>query len=52
MKASPMVLALAQARAAAAREEVPVGAVIIGPDGAVLAAYGNRVEALKDDPLP
>ncbi|HEX2892197.1 nucleoside deaminase, partial [Vineibacter terrae] len=48
MKPSPMTLALAQARAAAAREEVPIGAVIIGPDGAVLAADGNRVEALKD----
>ncbi|TXL72868.1 nucleoside deaminase [Vineibacter terrae] len=43
-----MTLALAQARAAAARDEVPIGAVIIGPDGAVLAADGNRVEALKD----
>ncbi|WP_231712454.1 nucleoside deaminase [Vineibacter terrae] len=48
MKPSPMTLALAQARAAAARDEVPIGAVIIGPDGAVLAADGNRVEALKD----
>ena len=48
MKPSPMELALEQARLAAAREEVPVGAVIIGPDGLVLAAEGNRVEASRD----
>jgi len=48
MKSSPMELALRQARLAAAREEVPVGAVIVGPDGTVLAAEGNRVEAMKD----
>ncbi len=45
---TPMELALAQARAAAARREVPVGAVVIGPDGAVLAARGNEVEARHD----
>jgi tRNA(Arg) A34 adenosine deaminase TadA len=45
---TPMELALAQARAAAARHEVPVGAVVIGPDGAVLAARGNEVEARND----
>jgi len=38
----PMQLALEEARAAAARGEVPVGAVITGPDGAVLARAGNR----------
>jgi len=43
-----MELALAQARQAAARDEVPIGAVIVGPDGAVLAAEGNRVEATND----
>jgi tRNA(adenine34) deaminase len=43
-----MALALAEARAAAARGEVPVGAVVLGPDGAVLAAAGNRVEELAD----
>ena len=43
-----MELALEQARLAAARGEVPVGAVVVGPDGAVLAADGNRVEALRD----
>lgn len=37
-----MDLALKEARAAAARGEVPVGAVIVGPDGAVLASAGNR----------
>jgi tRNA(Arg) A34 adenosine deaminase TadA len=48
MKASPMELALEQARLAGSRDEVPIGAVIVGPDGAVLAAAGNRVEALGD----
>ncbi|TWT05189.1 nucleoside deaminase [Reyranella sp. CPCC 100927] len=43
-----MELALAQARLAAARDEVPIGAVVVGPDGAVLAADGNRVEAMND----
>ncbi|NBN64459.1 nucleoside deaminase [Microvirga tunisiensis] len=42
-----MDLALAQARAAAARGEVPVGAVIVR-DGAVLAAAGNRTLELND----
>lgn len=40
--------ALAQARLAAARGEVPVGAVVLAPDGAVLAEDGNRVEATHD----
>jgi tRNA(Arg) A34 adenosine deaminase TadA len=41
--------ALAQARAAAGRGEVPVGAVIVdGASGAVLAAEGNRVLEMKD----
>jgi tRNA(Arg) A34 adenosine deaminase TadA len=43
-----MERALAQARAAAARGEVPVGCVIVGPDGAVLAEAGNRTEADHD----
>lgn len=43
-----MDLAMAEARAAAARGEVPVGAVVIGPAGAVLATAGNRVEADHD----
>ncbi len=45
---SPMELALAEAHAAALRGEVPVGAVVTGPDGAVLACAGNRVEAGHD----
>jgi tRNA(adenine34) deaminase len=40
--------ALAQAEAAASRGEVPVGAVVLGPDGAVLATAGNEVEARHD----
>ena len=44
----PMEMALEEARAAAARGEVPVGAVVLGPDGAVLARAGNRVEADRD----
>ncbi len=43
-----MALALAQARAAAARGEIPVGAVVAGPDGAVLAAEGNRTRERRD----
>ncbi|MBS0559443.1 MAG: nucleoside deaminase [Proteobacteria bacterium] len=45
---TPMEIALDEARAAAARGEVPVGAVVLGPDGAVLARAGNRVEELND----
>ena len=44
----PMQIALDEARAAAARDEVPVGAVVLGPDGTVLAQAGNRVEAEHD----
>ena len=40
-----MALALAEAQAAAARGEVPVGAVLVDAAGHVLAASGNRVEA-------
>lgn len=40
--------ALAEARAAAARGEVPVGAVVVGPDGRLLAAAGNRTRELND----
>ncbi|MGE0154035.1 MAG: nucleoside deaminase [Reyranellaceae bacterium] len=43
-----MDLALQQARAAAERGEVPIGAVIVDPDGAVIAAHGNRVEQDND----
>lgn len=43
-----MEIALTEARAAADRGEVPVGAVIIAPDGEVLAAAGNRTRELHD----
>jgi tRNA(adenine34) deaminase len=43
-----MALALAEAEAAAARGEVPVGAVLVDGDGRVLAADVNRVEADRD----
>jgi len=43
-----MVLALDEARQAATRGEVPVGAVIVGPDGRALASTGNRIEELTD----
>ena len=43
-----MERALREARLAAERGEVPIGAVIVGPDGAVLAAAGNRTEELND----
>jgi tRNA(Arg) A34 adenosine deaminase TadA len=44
----PMEIAFAEARAAAVRGEVPVGAVVVGPDGAVLARAGNRTEQEHD----
>jgi tRNA(adenine34) deaminase len=44
-----MAVALAEAEAAAARDEVPVGAVLVdGTTGAILARSGNRVEELHD----
>jgi tRNA(adenine34) deaminase len=43
-----MARALAQAEAAGNRGEVPIGAVIVGPDGALLAADGNRTRELND----
>ena len=45
---SPMKLALAEAEMAAARGDVPVGAVLVDGEGRVLAAAGNRVEADHD----
>lgn len=45
----PMIQALAEARAAAARGEVPVGAVLVDArDGQALASAGNQVEADRD----
>jgi tRNA(adenine34) deaminase len=43
-----MALALAEARAAAARGEVPVGAIVVSAKGEVLARAGNRTLELKD----
>jgi len=45
---SHMDMALAEARAAAARGEVPVGAVIVAPDGRIVACEGNRTRQLTD----
>jgi len=44
---SQMSLALDEARAAAARGEVPVGAVVV-KDGVVIAQAGNRTRELND----
>ena len=43
-----MDAALTQARAAGARGEVPVGAVIIGPGGEIIPQAGNRTRELND----
>jgi len=43
-----MLAALAEAEAAAARGEVPVGAVVVGADGGVLGHAGNRTRELVD----
>jgi tRNA(adenine34) deaminase len=48
MPTDPMQTALEEAQAAAARGEIPVGAVVLGPDGALLARAGNRTEADHD----
>ncbi len=46
--ASHMQAALEEARKAAARGEVPVGAVVVSPEGAIIAAEGNRTLELRD----
>jgi len=43
-----MELALAEAKAAFARGEVPVGAVVVGADGRVLGQAGNETESRGD----
>ncbi|HSH63332.1 nucleoside deaminase [Methyloceanibacter sp.] len=43
-----MALALAEAETARDLGEVPIGAVVVGADGEVLAAAGNRTLALRD----
>lgn len=45
---SHMARAMDQARAAAEAGEVPVGAVVVGPDGTVLAKTRNRMRELRD----
>jgi tRNA(Arg) A34 adenosine deaminase TadA len=45
---SQMKQALAEARSAGERGEVPVGAVIVAPDGTVVAAAGNRTREMND----
>lgn len=45
---SHMDAALAEARAAAARGEVPVGAVVVSPEGRVVARAGNRTRERAD----
>ena len=43
-----MQAALIEARAAAKRDEVPVGAVIVNPQGAIVAQAGNRTRQDND----
>ena len=43
-----MDVALAEARAAGARGEVPVGAVVVSPGGVVVAQAGNRTREMCD----
>ena len=43
-----MARAFAEAESAARRGEVPVGAVLLGPDGALLARDGNRIVERHD----
>lgn len=43
-----MDAALEEARAAAARGEVPVGAVVVAPGGDIVARAGNRTRELHD----
>ena len=45
---TPMERALVEAEAAAARGEVPVGAVILDAEGQVIAADGNRMREHQD----
>ena len=43
-----IALALAEAKSAGARGEVPVGAVLLAADGALLAQDGNRILEQRD----
>ena len=46
--AQAIALALEEAKSATQRGEVPVGAVLLSADGALLAKDGNRILELKD----
>src|SRR5882724_4779143 len=46
--AEAIALALEEAKSAAQRGEVPVGAVLLSADGSLLAKDGNRILELKD----
>jgi tRNA(Arg) A34 adenosine deaminase TadA len=46
--AEAIALALEEAKSAALRGEVPVGAVLLSTEGALLARDGNRILELKD----
>jgi tRNA(adenine34) deaminase len=48
MTPDPMQDALNEAGAAAVNGEIPVGAVVLGPDGRIIARAGNRTEADSD----
>ena len=48
MTPDPMQAALDEAQAAATRGEIPVGAVVLAPNGHILARAGNRTEADSD----
>ena len=45
---SHMDIALQEAASAADRGEIPVGAVVVSPDGAVISSAGNRTIELND----
>ncbi|MFN3148084.1 MAG: nucleoside deaminase [Paracoccaceae bacterium] len=45
---SHMAAALAEARAARDRDEVPVGAIVVDPEGRIVARAGNRTRELAD----
>lgn len=47
-RSEAMAAAFAAAQAAAARGEVPIGAVVVDAGGVVLAAAGNRTRELND----
>lgn len=43
-----MAVALEEARAAGARGEVPIGAVVVDPQGRIVARAGNRTREMSD----